>query len=245
MSDLYPWGYARALVSMSRLKALARVELMEDEAAQRFFAYIGSKNGRMGIGGAVRFEQPDLPGFAPNGKSFHQLQTFDDGDQKFMALDLVMRNGSNIHRSPTWSEVPAQGTKHIDSWNYGVHANVTGEPWHLQVIEVDGYDTWVYNGRNHPNSNFRIRGTVVPISSPSLGNVIVLGSRVLRLKSPTMYGTDVQQVQRICRRQGLEISIDSYYGRQTRNRVKIVQGWNDLEQDGVVGPKTVAALLAY
>lgn len=239
---LYPWGYNRTLVTMTRLKELARFDLLEPEMAQRFEAYLKSNGGEMGIGGAVRFVQPVADGFAEPGKSFHELQTFVSGLKYYCAFDVVMRNGTNVHRAPRWSEVPQQGTDNVDIVRYGVHANVPGEPWHIQPIEIDGWQTWVNNGRPHPDGNFDIYGSEPP--PPTTGQY-ALGERVLKIASPTMFGNDVQWVQQTLRNEGLTLSVDGYYGLQTAGRVKIMQGWNGLTQDGIVGPKTWEVLLKY
>lgn len=244
---LYPWGYQRSLVTMERLKVLARFDLLELETAQRIEAFLVSRNGEMGIGGAVRFVQPDLYGFAPDGMSFHQLQTFVSGVKAYCAFDLVMRNGDNIHRSPRWDEVPKQGSGHPDIKAYGIHANVTGEPWHHQPIEIDGWQGWVNNGRPHPNGDFPINGSVptpVPVP-PATGPdpALHLGERVLKITAPTMHGVDVMWAQNALRSEGLVLSADGYYGRQTRDRMIIWQGRKGLTADGIVGPKTWAALI--
>lgn len=247
MTTTYPWGYNRSLVDLPRLMQLSRSDLMEPEFSERLFAWLQSRNGEIGIGGAVRFIQPVGPTFAPAGKSFHEQQKFNDGEIWFMAVDLVVRNGSNVHRSPTWSEVPRQGSGHADISDYGVHCNVPGEPWHMQCIEVDGWQGWVDRGRLHPNPNFPIKTPTpapMPTPPPPTGD-IPLGSRILKLASPPMQGSDVMWVQNVLRNQGLTLSTDGYYGLQTRDRVKIMQGWNGLTQDGIVGPKTWEVLKKY
>jgi Putative peptidoglycan binding domain len=249
MTTLYPWGYAKALVSIEALKKNARIDLMEPEYGRRLFAWIESRKGMIGIGGAWRAVQPVKPGFAPPGKSFHETQLFGDKTRWFMAVDLVHRNGTSVHRSPTWDEVPKQGSAHPDIKAYGVHCNVNGEPWHMQVIEVDGHATWVTKGCPRPKPGFPIAGVKPPAPTPvppkPPANVIEPGTRVLRLATPTMTGTDVVWVQNVLSKEGLKVSIDGLYGRQTRDRVKTCQGWNGLTQDGIVGPQTWKVLKAY
>lgn len=337
---LYPWGYTRTMVNKDRLFELARFDLLDAETRERFEAWIISRGGQIGIGGAVRFVQPDKYGFAPPGKSFHELQTWSDGVKNFAALDLVVQNGSNVHRAPTWAEVPKQGSGHPDIGRFGVHANVTGEPWHLQPFEIDGWQTWVDNGRSRPDPDFPIdvpipdtpppppveepppppppvisyapgerelyvtdpqmngmdivwvqvvlrdhngradivvdgnygpqtegyikqiqayvgaeaTGTVdagmwyilnVISKPPAAPDDYPIGTRYLKLTSPTMKGTDVAWVQATIAAQGIAISGDGVYGAQTRDRVKIVQGWNGLTKDGEVGPKTWDVLKRY
>lgn len=250
MTTLYPWGYLKALVSLDALKKNARIDLMEPEYARRLFAWIESRGGAIGIGGAWRAVQPEKPGFAPPGKSFHESQQFGDNARHFMAVDLVARNGSSNHRAPTWGEVPKQGSGHPDIKNFGVHANVNGEPWHLQAIEVDGHASWVTRGRPHPRKGFPIQGVkpppVVDTTPPKPpAQIFAPGQRVLRLATPTMTGSDVIWVQRVLSGEGLKVSIDGVYGLSTRNHVKTMQGWNGLTQDGIVGPKTWEVLKKY
>lgn len=245
---LYPWGYQRMLVPMARLKELARFDLLEPEMAERMEAFLISRKGEMGIGGAVRFVQPEKDGFAKPGESFHELQTFISGLKFYTAFDLVCRNGENVHRSPRWDEVPRQGSDHPDIARYGIHANVPGEPWHHQPIEIDGYRTWVNNGRPHPDGNFVIYQAPQappPPPPPPTGGLYELGARTLKIASPSMRGNDVQWVQQVLKDQGLSLSADGYYGLSTANKVKIMQGWNGLTQDGVVGPKTWEKLKQY
>jgi peptidoglycan hydrolase-like protein with peptidoglycan-binding domain len=237
---LYPWGYNTLLVPEERLWELARFDLMDPGTARRFKAYIRSKKGQMGIGGAVRFVQPDKPGFAKPGMSFHELQTFFDGKKNFAALDLVMRNGTSNHRSPNWSEVPKQGSGHPDIAAYGIHANVDGEPWHNQAIEMDGFTSWVNGGRKRPSLTFPIKDAVPVPPNP----VIVPGSRTLRLTSPTMKGDDVWYLQNTLRKIGREITVDGDFGAKTEEHVKWYQSQHGLTSDGVVGPKTWAAVIA-
>lgn len=148
MADvLYPTGYGTTMVTMSQLKA-RHMNHMHPEFAARLFPWIEAQGGDIGIGGGHRTVQPAKVGFAPPGKSFHQSQTFASGVSCYCAVDLVHVNPGKVHRSPTWAEVPAQGSAEADKWR--VHCNVRGEPWHMQPIEIDGYDSWVKAGRLEP-----------------------------------------------------------------------------------------------
>lgn len=244
MTTLYPWGYQRSLVTLTRLKELARIDLMEPEYADRLFAWLKSKGGRIGLGSSVRFTQPVGPTFAPGTKSFHLIQTMRDGKKFFMAVDLVARNGSNIHRAPRWDEVPKQGSGHSDIRDYGVHCNVGNESWHMQPIEIDGFDSWVNNGRPRPNPNFAIKGSTPTPSGPDPGSISP-GTRTLRVTSPRMYGIDIAYLQQTLSRQGLSLDDDGYFGPTTAEAVKTMQGWNDLQKSGIVGPTTWEAIIAY
>lgn len=170
METLYPTRYAKRLVTIDELFAEHHVEKMHPGFAQWLRAWLIAQNGLVGIGGSWRDtgSQPDKPGFAPEGKSFHQYQRFASGRVAFCAVDLVCRNDagllkrifslngskanpdastlkqlltvSAVHRAPKWSEVPAQGS--ADAKRYRVHCNIASESWHMQPVidHIAGYD---------------------------------------------------------------------------------------------------------
>lgn len=72
-----------------------------------------------------------------------------------------------------------------------------------------------------------------------------LGERVLQVAKPKMRGNDVHWVQETLKNQGLTITVDGWYGNESKSRVAQMQGWNDLVKDGIVGPKTWAVLKEY
>jgi hypothetical protein len=163
MATLYPTGYGRSLLDIDALFARHHVDKMHPEYARRLRAWIVAQGGHIGIGGSWRDtgSQPDKPGFAPEGKSFHQYQRFASGLVAFAAVDLVARNGDKIHRAPYWSEVPEQGGTEAAKW--GVHCNIDkgGNPgapgtesWHMQPIEIDGWATWMGDGSPDPVANY-------------------------------------------------------------------------------------------
>lgn len=143
---LYPTGYSSRLVTLDALFAEHHQDKMHPEFARRLRAWLEAQDGRIGIGGSWRSPdgQPDKPGFAPAGKSFHQSQQFPSGSW-FAAVDLVAKVTNGQHRSPRWDEVPDQGS--VESRDWGVHCNVSTEAWHMQPIELDGWQTWVDAGR--------------------------------------------------------------------------------------------------
>lgn len=152
MSDtLYPVFYGTRLVTFDVLEATFSSKC-HPEFWRRMKNFLLHQGGKFGIGGGWRAvgAQPDLSGFAPEGKSFHQSQLFRSG-LYFAAFDLVVVNPGHVHRAPTWSEVPVQGKKL--AYDYGIHANVGvpgargSESWHHQPVELDGWDTWVAKGR--------------------------------------------------------------------------------------------------
>jgi len=152
---MYPEGYDRAEVTLEQMRAKHGPK-MHAEFARRFFAYIESQNGQMGVGGGWRAVQPVKPGFAPPGKSFHESQTFASGIVAYAAIDLVHRQPGGKHRSPTWAETASAP-------DYGLHTfiKVPEEPWHIQCIEMRGFQTWVNAGRPDPKF-FALPGTTPP-----------------------------------------------------------------------------------
>ena len=157
--DLYvPWGYG------TRRKSLAAVKMILEphyhpEYLRRLLHWLEYKNGVIGIGGHFREDgtQPDKPGFAPEGRSFHQNQLYDDGFIGACAVDVV-RASSAEHVTVRDSDVPIQGSKEAKKW--GLHANVSKpgepgwEPWHIQPIEIDGWTSWDVADNPAPVKNY-------------------------------------------------------------------------------------------
>jgi len=153
----YPDGYATRLITLDAMRAKYEPK-MHPEFARRLFPWVESMGGLIGIGNGWRDKQPDKPGFAPDGKSFHQSQTWASGLVAYAAVDLVARaafgNPNPAHRSPTWAESKTAPA-------YGLHTFVTGEPWHMQCIETRGWQSWVNAGRPDPK-HFTLPGTIPP-----------------------------------------------------------------------------------
>jgi hypothetical protein len=139
---LHPEGYGTAEVTIEQMVAKHGPK-MHPEFHHRFFAWIESEGGRMGVGGGWRAVQPVKQGFAPPGQSFHESQKFASGVIAYAAVDLVHREPGKVHRAPTWAETAS-------AKEYGLHTFVTGEPWHIQCIEMRGYGTWITDGRPDP-----------------------------------------------------------------------------------------------
>lgn len=163
MAVLYPTRYGRRLVPIDDLFNEHHIDKMHPEFARRLRCWLEAQGGHVGIGGSWRDDgsQPDKPGFAPEGRSFHQYQRFASGLIKFSAVDLVCRNGSNVHRAPRWDEVPVQDSAVAAKW--GVHANVSTESWHMQPIEIDGWASWIKAGSPDPRPFYP-----TPCSRPNL-----------------------------------------------------------------------------
>lgn len=158
--DLYPTGYGATRVTMRRLRELHEPR-MHPEFARRLFAWIGSKGGTIGIGGGWRSTQPVKPGFAPEGKSFHQDQLFNSQLVAYAAVDLVKANPSGgNHITIPWADS-------ADAGAYGLHTFIDGEPWHMQCVSMRGWQTWVNVGRPDPN-HLTLPGDPPPSPQPEL-----------------------------------------------------------------------------
>ena len=255
----YPVGYGTSRVSFDELKRRFEPK-MHPEYARRLFNWIKSKDGLIGIGGGWRDGGAQLdaggnvkPGFAAEGKSFHQNQTYNDGFTGYCAVDLVATNAGGKHRSPSWSESIPQGSADAKKW--GVHCNVGappgGEPWHMQPIEIDGHTRWVNAGRPAPKAGYPIP-TVGEPSEPSeepqeppkgpygdwpwKAKPLVSKTRRNRHES-------VWYLQSVIRdRAGGGITVDGHFGSQTERRVKDLQRVFGLAIDGWVGKKTWGAV---
>lgn len=152
---LIPWGYGTQYVTLQYAWS-QMIGFYEPEYLRRLFRWLTFKNGAVGVGGRHRLVQPVLPGHAPPGMSFHELQLFNDGVRLAMAVDLVKPDGpdgNHDHDSMTVADAPQQGSPEAKVW--GVHIN-TNETWHMQAIEVDGFQSWVAAGRKHPKPNYPI-----------------------------------------------------------------------------------------
>ena len=63
--------------------------------------------------------------------------------------------------------------------------------------------------------------------------------RIIKIKQPQMYGEDIKLIQRELIEKGFNCGkIDGYYGNNTMSAVKQFQKSNNLDVDGIVGPKT-------
>lgn len=170
---LIPWGYG------TQFKTLAWVRdtlapYYHPEALRRILIWLHDQGGEIGVGSWWREVQPVKPGAAPEGRSFHQTQFFNDGSKGALAIDVVKRNpnGGN-HLAVSWADVPAQeGTpaQRAAAKKYGFHMNVgkpgdpfpKGEQWHGQTVEHDGYDTWERQGKPPPATDYPTPGTPTP-----------------------------------------------------------------------------------
>lgn len=258
----YPVGYGTATVSFAELKRRYSGG-MEPEFARRLFAWLASNDGAIGIGSASRPTPHPVSRASRLGRSFHQLQTFADGSRHFCAVDLVHINPGSVHRAPRWSESIEQGSSAARKW--GLHCNVQrpSEPWHMQPIEIDGYQSWVNNGRPRAAPNYEVPGNPSKVTQPKP----IAGDLGVFDPDRSEYGlfpakVDKAEVDRQFRPrpsdlvrylQGVMtnqcnlagIDIDGIFGQITEGGVKSVQEWNGIDAHGRVDSVTWGAIDAY
>ena len=235
MTTLYPTYYGTDLVTMDGLEVRFKPR-MHPEMWRRLSAWLIAQDGQIGIGGGFRLTQPDLPGFAPDGRSFHQAQRFASGFTGYCAVDLVARNTTGQrHRAPTWSEVPIQGSGQAAI--NGVHANVSTEPWHMQPVEIDGWASWRRPrwlgglGRTDP-----VAGYPIPSPPPQKGDVVQVTVTTVREGDS---GGWVRKLQVLLPTFSQEVgTADGSFGPRTKAGVINVQRFFNLTVDGIVGPRT-------
>ncbi len=66
--------------------------------------------------------------------------------------------------------------------------------------------------------------------------------RLLRLSQPRMEGSDVERLQTALKKAGITVAVDGEFGPGTDKAVKEFQAKKTLTADGIVGPKTLAAM---
>jgi hypothetical protein len=234
---LYPFGYGTRLVTIDVLEASLKPH-HHPEVLRRVMNFIRHQGGKFGIGSSFRATgaQPDRPGFAPEGKSFHQRQRFPSGSW-VTAIDWVVVNPGYVHRAPRWEEVPAQGQ--ALSLQYGYHMNVGtpgskgAESWHGQPIELDDWESWVAAGRPDIQANYPIvlweprpqppQPPVPPTQPTTRGITVQFTSRHLKQGAT---GNDVKFFQRQLNDiAGQGLLLDGSYGAKTTSAVRNWQGF--------------------
>lgn len=249
MSDntLYPIFYGTRMVTFDVLRNTFEPH-MHPEAARRGFGFILHQNGKFGVGGGYRAlgTQPNRPGFAPEGSSFHQPQKFPSGTY-YVAWDMVVVNPGGVHRAPRSGEVPWQGTQWANE--LGWHMNISSETWHGQPIELDGHGAWVFRGRPDLVLNRKIT-TSVPspvVTPPRLVTETAPQptTKEIKVEFKSRYlkngvrGPEVKFFQRILNDIGGQgVTIDGIYGPQTARAVTNWQVFFGLHKDGEAGPQT-------
>lgn len=150
MTTLYPIGYQSQLVTMAELRRVHEPD-MHPEFSRRIWPWLESCGGQMGIGGGKRPCPDPVSPASQACESFHQLQQYASGLHVYAAVDLVYRNPGHVHRAPTWAETESAEP-------YGLHTFIgkntpttsDDESWHLQCVEMRGFQTWVDRGRPDP-----------------------------------------------------------------------------------------------
>ena len=149
MATTYPYGYrkdANGVMGMgtrltrSQLEAQATVANLDIEFWRRTIAMMeqAAKEGvPLGPGTGWRADQPDKPGFAPNGNSNHQGFM----SREAIAMDMVPNT--------SWNWMQANCSK----FGLRTFANVNDEPWHQQPLDVPAGRNWRQDPWNLPRFN--------------------------------------------------------------------------------------------
>lgn len=259
----YPIGYGTTRVSMEEMQRRF-LDKMEPEYARRLFAWLASHEGHFGIGSAWRVTPHNASQASRDGKSFHQTQNFTGSFSGFCAVDLVVgQSNGQVHRAPNYDEAVWQGSD--EAKRIGLHMNVSSETWHMQPIEIDGWQSWADKGRPRPAPGYPIDipdVTVTPPEVPGGGDpsewppfepdygeysLFPIAEKSTLHSGMTGQPDDqIRYLQAVLKNQCfMTLDIDGYFGPITEERVKQMQGWNALEQDGWCGPKTWACVDIY
>lgn len=108
---------------------------------------------------------------------------------------------------------------------------------HLPVRDVSSNNDWsVVRVWYTPGNTLGTR------SYPAHGFIHPLQARVLRLQEPKMQGPDVRALQERLAHAGYDITADGVFGSNTRDAVAAYQASNELTNDGIAGPSTLASL---
>lgn len=106
--------------------------------------------------------------------------------------------------------------------------------------------------KNYPGQKIDDDGGYGPQTENALNNSPALGfakapwdeqSRLLRLSRPRMEGSDVERLQTMLKKAGMSLDVDGEFGPGTDKAVKEFQQKKSLTADGIVGPKTLTAMV--
>lgn len=241
---LYPWAYHNRLErTIDEIEFELKRRNYHPEFLRRFLPWLESKGGHIGVGGHWRPNPSDTSAASRAGHSFHQNQQYRDGWFGPTAIDLVARTETGVWRSPRWDETPQSGTAESKQW--GLHTFITGEPWHIQPIEIRGWWSWTLKLRPAPKENYPIPGEWVPRPpdpTPETETEAIVNQLPTLVQGAV--GDDVKRVQALLNTHGARLQEDGHFGPNTHNTVKFFQGSNGLTVDGIVGRKeTWPALL--
>lgn len=263
METLYPIFYGTRMVPFDVLVSTFEPHLHPVQA-ERGFNWILDQGGKAGIGGGYRppGTQPNASGYAPPGKSFHEGQEFPSG-RFYTAWDLVMARPGHRHRAPYTNEVPLQGS--FDAAKYGVHINVGVpgkkgfESWHMQPIELDGYDRWVYHGRPDLDPSYPYEKSVLvkpdpviivpptPPTPPTESDTIVVNVKS-QVYTRGDVGSAVKFFQSLLNdSSGASLELDGRFGANTQKAVSNWQKFFKLESAnadlGVLNAETQKSII--
>lgn len=256
---LYPIGYRKSEGTIDEVMAHASEgHEMEPEYARRLRAWIISQGGHIGIGDGWRPNPSNTSPASQRGRSFHQSQQFDGGFFGHAAVDLVARNyddeGNTLnHRAPRWDEVPTRDNG-LDI-KTGLHCFISGEPWHIQALEMRGYRSWVTLGRQRPVPDYDQDLDPVdpidpptqppidpPTQPPAQGEVDVKVQELVvgqRDDDRELSGQPVMMFQNQASKFfGKNLKLDGLYGPKSEQACKDIQAFFGLVVDGRCGPKT-------
>lgn len=169
-----PFGYGTETITLGGLQTWL-LRHHHPEYVRRLLGWLDHKGGPVGVGSGWRADgtQPDKPGFAPEGRSFHQNQRYSDGFIGAAAVDLVIKNpGGGVHSTIPWNQVPRQGSAEAKFW--GVHCNIDSEAWHMQPIEIDGWQSWINAGSPAPVANYNVAPPPNPTPIPPQTGTLLL-----------------------------------------------------------------------
>lgn len=240
MTDLYPWGYAGARLTLEQIAAKPGVAMMDSEFRRRVFAMMQAARRAgvsLGIGGAGRSTASQRALF---------LRRHDPvlvgGCCRFEGKRYRLKPhtahaappGLSYHEPTT----PAGGVLAADMvgnlrWMAGAVAEfglrefskVNSEPWHIQPVDIPGGRSAYNPHKHHPLKQITLPGD---LSTPTLKR----GDE----------GAAVARLQDLLRAHGHDPGrSDGKFGPRTEACVKAFQLATGLPVDGVVGPATWAA----
>jgi N-acetylmuramoyl-L-alanine amidase len=106
--------------------------------------------------------------------------------------------------------------------------------------------------KNNPNNKIDEDGGFGPQTEGALNQSPAHGfakapwddkPRTLRLSQPRMEGSDVERLQEALKKAGIAVGVDGEFGPGTDKAIKELQQQKSLIADGIVGPKTLAAIV--
>ena len=253
---MYPVGYGTARITMAESQRRFS-DGMEPEYARRLFSWLASQGGKFGIGSAWRPTPSAVSLASKLGRSFHQTQRFFDSFEGFCAVDLVVYTSGGLHRAPSRTEALWQGSK--AATQAGLHMNISDETWHMQPIEIDGWQSWVDAGRKRPKAGYQIpTGGVIVTPPPAMPGFPPFRPEAgefslypLATNKPTLKqgmtgqpNDSIRYFQAVCRLRANQVTlaIDGFYGNASVQACKNVQAWCGATVDGICGPQTWKAI---